>query len=111
MELETEQLGPSTARVICRGRLNMTAAPEFRGFLDHLLESGSSRVVVDLGDTIFIDSSGLGALIGGLKKARQAGGDLRIARPSEQVRMVLSLTNLDRVLRPHEDVASATDGW
>ena len=111
MEFETEDLGGSTARLICRGRFNMTAAPAFRSFLDHVLGSGTTRVVVDLTDTTFIDSSGLGALIGGLKKARQAGGDLRIAGAPEQVRMVLSLTNLDRVLRPHEDVAAATHGW
>ena len=111
MELDTEELGPSTARLVCTGRFNMTAAPDFRRFLDGVLESGATRIVVDLSDTTFIDSSGLGALIGGLKKARQVGGDLRIAGPPEQVRMVLSLTNLDRVLRPHDDVAAATHGW
>jgi anti-sigma B factor antagonist len=111
MELETDQLGPSTARVICRGRFNMSAAPDFRRSLDDVLESGRSRVVVDLAGTSFIDSSGLGALIAGLKKARQAGGDLRIAGPSEQVKMVLDLTNLSRVLRPHADVAAATRDW
>jgi anti-sigma B factor antagonist len=111
MELETEELGPATARVICSGRFNMTAAPDFRRFLEQILASGVERVVIDLENTSFIDSSGLGALIAALKKARQAGGDLRIAAPSEQVRMVLNLTNLDRVLRPHEDIASATHGW
>lgn len=111
MELETETLGASATRVICRGRLNMTAAPDLRRLVDEVLASGSAHLVVDLADTTFIDSSGLGALIAGLKKARQAGGDLRIAGASEQVRMVLGLTNLDRVLRPHEDVASAAHGW
>ncbi len=111
MELITEELGPSSARVACSGRFNMTAAGDFRTFLDHVLSSGAVRVVVDLADVTFIDSSGLGALIGGLKKARQAGGDLRIAGAPEQVRMVLSLTNLDRVLRPYDDLTAATDGW
>lgn len=111
MELETEELGPTTARIVCRGRFTMAVAPEFRRYLEQVVEEGRTRVVVDLADTGFIDSSGLGALIAGLKRARQAGGDLRIARPSEQVRMVLNLTNLDRVLRPHEDLASATHGW
>jgi anti-sigma B factor antagonist len=110
MELETEELGSSTVRVICRGRFNMASAPDFRRCVEHVLRSSSS-IVVDLADTSFIDSSGLGALIAALKQARQAGGDLRIAGPSEQVLTVLSLTNLDRVLRPHQDVASAAHGW
>jgi anti-sigma B factor antagonist len=67
--------------------------------------------VVDLSGTAFIDSSGLGALIAALKKARQAGGDLRIVGPTEQVRTVLGLTNLDRVLRPFDRVEDATHDW
>lgn len=59
----------------------------------------------------FIDSSGLGALVAGLKKTRQAAGDLRIAGANEQALMVLGLTNLDRVMRPHETVEDALDGW
>lgn len=111
MELETEPLGVSATRLICRGRLNMAAAPDVRRLVDEVLASGRAHVVVDLVDTTFIDSSGLGALIAGLKAARQAAGDLRIANASEQVRMVLGLTNLDRVLQPYEDVASAARGW
>ena len=61
---------------------------------------GRAHVVVDLTAVPFMDSSGLGAIIAALKKARQAHGDLRIAGANEQVITVLKLTNLDRVLRP-----------
>ena len=60
------------------GRLNMVAAPSLRKELHALVDGGNTRVVVDLSGTELIDSSGLGALISGLKVARQAGGDLRI---------------------------------
>jgi anti-sigma B factor antagonist len=89
------------------GRLNMVAAPTLRKQLHDLVAGGSSRVVVDLSDTEFIDSSGLGALISGLKVARQAGGDLRIAAPTRQVITVLELTNLNRVLRAHVSAEDA----
>ncbi|MFN3601973.1 MAG: STAS domain-containing protein [Dietzia sp.] len=92
------------------GRLNMVAAPGLRDQLRDLIEGGSRRVVVDLSATEFIDSSGLGALISGLKAARQAGGDLRIAAPNTQVRSVLKLTRLDRVLTAHESADAAFDG-
>ena len=91
------------------GRLNMVAAPALRKQLHDLVAGGSSRVVVDLSATEFIDSSGLGALISGLKVARQAGGDLRIAAPTRQVITVLELTNLDRVLRAHDSADGAFD--
>lgn len=91
------------------GRLNMVAAPGLRKQLHDLVEGGNARLVVDLSTTEFIDSSGLGALISGLKVARQAGGDLRIAAPTRQVVTVLELTNLNRVLRAHDSADGAFD--
>ena len=93
--------------VVPRGRLTMVAAPELRQLLAGLVEQGTVRIVIDLAETTFMDSSGLGALIAGLKSARQAGGDLRIARPTEAVSTVLKLTNLDKVLRPRDSVEGA----
>jgi anti-sigma B factor antagonist len=93
------------------GRLNMVAAPAFKSLVEETVAAGQTRIVVDLGEVTFIDSSGLGALIAGLKATRQAGGDLRIADVPEQVLTVLRLTNLDRVLRAHPTVADASHDW
>jgi anti-anti-sigma factor len=87
----------------------MVAAPALRKQLNDIVEGGGSRIVVDLGATEFIDSSGLGALVAALKIARKAGGDLRIAAPTKQVCTVLELSNLDRILRPHESAENAFD--
>ena len=102
---------PSTAVLQPAGRLNMVAAPAFKDLVEETVAGGRVRIVVDLGEVTFIDSSGLGALIAGLKTARQAGGDLRIADVPEQVMTVLRLTNLDRVLRAHTTVAEASHDW
>ena len=93
------------------GRLNMVAAPAFKNLVEETVASGQTRIVVDLGQVTFIDSSGLGALISGLKATRQAGGDLRLAVVPEQVMTVLRLTNLDRVLRVHPTVVDACRDW
>ena len=89
------------------GRLNMVAAPAVREAVTKIVDSGRSRIAVDLSGVDFIDSSGLGALISGLKSTRQAGGDLRIAGANDQVKLVLSLTNLERVLTPYDTVENA----
>jgi anti-sigma B factor antagonist len=104
-----ESAGSGVAVVIPQGRLNMVSARRLREILGDLVSRGSTRIVVDLAETTFLDSSGLGALIAGLKSARQAGGDLRIARPTPSVLTVFELTNLDRVLRPRESVEGAFD--
>lgn len=111
MQIERTDLGPRAAALRLDGRLNMVAAPRVRAAVDDLVRTGATHVVLDLSTVTFMDSSGLGALIAGLKSARQAGGDLRIAGPAEQVAAVLKLTNLDRVLRPYATAQAAADGW
>ena len=108
MDVEVEY--PQEGAVVVRttGRLNMVAAPALREAVERLVTAeGRTHVVLDLTGTSFVDSSGLGALIGGLKTARAAGGDLRIAAVPPQVLTVLQLTNLDRVLRPYPTVDEA----
>lgn len=92
-----------------RGRLNMVSARRLKDLLAEMVAAGTTRIVVDMGETTFLDSSGLGALIAGLKSARQAGGDLRVARPTPAVSAVFEMTNLDRVLRARESVEAAFD--
>lgn len=93
------------------GKFNLVAAPLLKTRIDDLVGAGKARVVVDLHAVDFIDSSGLGALIGGLKAARKEGGDLRIAAAGDQVRAVLKLTNLDRILAPYATVEEAVHDW
>jgi anti-sigma B factor antagonist len=89
----------------------MVAAPRLKTAIDQAVDGGTPRIVVDLSAVSFMDSSGLGALIAGLKATRQAGGDLRIAVVPEQVMTVLRLTNLDRVLPAHATVVDASRDW
>lgn len=89
------------------GRLDLLSAPDLKQQLVDAVAAGQRYLVVDLAEVPFIDSSGLGALVGGLKAARLAGGDLRIARASAQARVVLELTTLNRVLRPYDEVDDA----
>ena len=89
------------------GRLDFLSAGDARKQFADAVDKGSRRVVVDLAKVTFIDSSGLGSLVGGLKTARQAGGDLRVASPSAQAKSLLKLTSLDQVFRAHPTVEDA----
>jgi anti-sigma B factor antagonist len=80
------------------GRLDLGSASTFREEVRQLVESGVASLVIDLTGVSFIDSSGLGAVISGLRLTRQAGGDLRLACAKAQVLEVLSLTGLDKIL-------------
>ncbi len=110
MQIEMQQAHERVTVVAPKGRLDMASASSFRERVLQLVQSGSTHLVIDLGEVSFVDSSGLGAIIGGLKVARQAGGELRIARPNQQVLLVLDLTSLNRVLEPYGTVEEAVAG-
>jgi anti-sigma B factor antagonist len=110
MNIAVDEARPGTAVLRLEGRLDLVSAAPLREAVVRVVAEGSPRVVVDLSGIAFMDSSGVGALVAGLKHARQAGGELRIAGAGEPVLTVLSLTTLDRVLRPYADVGAALQG-
>ncbi len=89
------------------GVLDAAATPAARREIKDVLDSGQVRLVVDLSDVRFIDSSGLSILVTALKAARAAGGDVVLLKPPPVVRTLLELTRLHRVLEIFEDEPAA----
>jgi anti-anti-sigma factor len=110
MEITIDQRSEVVASLWLAGRLEMGDAMTLRERLLQLVASGRSRLVVNLAGVTFVDSMGVGALLAGLKAARRAGGDLRLASPPEQARMILRLTVLDSTFRLYVTEAEALEG-
>ena len=107
MEIKTHPLKNGILVVHPIGRLDLLSASELKRQLAQFVSEGHTRLLVDLNEVPFLDSTGLGALISGLKAAREAGGDLCISRAGEQAKVVLELTTLERVLPSHDTVEEA----
>jgi anti-sigma B factor antagonist len=94
--------------LIVRGEVDVTTTPRVRAQLIALLSEGEPQLVVDLEGVRFLDSSGLGALVAGLKLARSRSGELRIVCEHQRsVRKVLEVTGLERVLDRYDSVEAA----
>jgi len=93
--------------VAASGRLNGASATEFKRKIKQIVEAGKSRLILDMGGIVFIDSSGLSALISGLKCAREAGGFFRLANLRDQPASVIKLMMLDRVFDIYADAIAA----
>lgn len=110
MDVELQPQDEDRIVLVLNGRLDLVSATAFRSAIDDTVNHGPKRVVVDLSGVPFIDSSGLGALVGAFKRTTGAGGKLRIAGASHQVRDVLSIMRLDQLLPPYLTVEDALEG-
>lgn len=92
------------------GEVDVATAPRLREQLIKLVNDQRFRVVVDLGGVDFIDSTGLGVLIGALKRVRTHGGDLALVCTEPRILKVFDITGLDQVFDIHDTVDTAVAG-
>jgi stage II sporulation protein AA (anti-sigma F factor antagonist) len=86
-------------RIAVKGELDLAAAPGLLRRLDDALEADpGGDLVVDFEHVTFVDSSGLGVLVACRRRAMSAGGDLTVTNVARNVRHVLEVTGLDKVL-------------
>ena len=105
--ISEELLSDELALLKLKGRLDAVAAPDLKFKLKELVAGNHAKVIIDLMDVSFIDSSGLAALVSGFRAAREAGGTIKLAGLREQTMMVFKLTRLDRVFESHPDAGAA----
>jgi anti-sigma B factor antagonist len=101
------RLHGDTAVVVLVGEIDVSNAAEVRTYLQELLDLGHDRMVVDCSGLDFVDSVALGVLVGIHHRLAQFDGALHIAAPSVQVRRILTVTQLVKVLPVHESVDEA----
>jgi len=87
------QATPESTRVICSGKLTAEVAAEFKQEIRALVPQ-TKRIVLDLNDVGFLDSSGLGAIIGVYVSAKKSECDLQLINLSKKVRDLLGMTNM-----------------
>ena len=105
--LEVRLLATTRAVIAARGRMNAMTAPTMKGRIKELIDAGRTEIVCDLSEVSFVDSSGLSALVSGLKATREQGGFLRVAGVNEQVARIFKLTMLDRVFEMYASADAA----
>ena len=96
--------------VAVRGEIDLFTAPELKQKLTDAIEGGKTRIVVDLTDTTFIDSTTLGVLVGARKRLREQDGTLAVVCPDPDKVGLFEMTGLDRVFAIHSDRSAALAG-
>jgi anti-sigma B factor antagonist len=107
MEISCKSVSSNVSIVVLNGALNARSAEEAKQTFRNLKEQGVTQVIVDLNEVPFIDSSGLAALVSGLKTLGGEASNLKLAAPQSQARLLFELTMFDRVFEIHDSVEDA----
>jgi anti-sigma B factor antagonist len=88
-------------------RLDSLDGPKLKDVIKGLAQKPGLKVVIDMGNTLFLDSSGCGGLVSSLKSLLDNDGQMSIARPTPKCQQILRLTRLHRLFDIHDSIESA----
>jgi anti-sigma B factor antagonist len=106
LSLETREAGDRTV-VAVSGEIDVYTAPRLRDQISELVASGSYHLVIDMEKVDFLDSTGLGVLVGGLKKVRAHEGSMELICNQERLLKIFRITGLAKVFTIHESEDAA----
>ncbi|HEX9505307.1 MAG TPA: STAS domain-containing protein [Acidimicrobiia bacterium] len=93
--LSEAEAGGTSATVVIRGEIDVATSPRLRSTITALLAEGVAGLTIDFSGVSFIDSSGLGVLVGALKRVRETpGGSLQVVGATDFVRKIFEITGL-----------------
>jgi len=97
----TTREADGTTIVAVGGEIDVYTAPKLRDKISELVATGSYDIVVDMHEVEFLDSTGLGVLVGGLKKVRAHDGSLRLVCNQDRLLKIFRITGLAKVFVIH----------
>jgi anti-sigma B factor antagonist len=110
LQLESIAVGGDRAVLRLAGEFDVYTAPQLRERVIELVDGGTRHVMADLREVTFLDSTGLGALIGGLKRLRACDGSLTLVTGAERILRIFRVTGLNRVFVVRPSVQEAITG-
>jgi anti-sigma B factor antagonist len=108
--LEVDESHPPHTVLQVKGEVDVYTAPRLREKLVELVSHGSQQLIVDLEGVDFLDSTGLGVLVGGLKRLRSHDGDLTLVCSQHRILKVFEITGLTKVFAIYDSVEAAVAG-
>ena len=107
LKLSVDEATPGASMIALSGEIDVHTAPTLREKLFNLIDCGTHRLVLDLEGVEFLDSTGLGVLIGGLKRVRAHDGYIDIVCTQRRILRIFKLTSLDNVFDIYDTTEDA----
>lgn len=106
LSLQTRRVDEHTV-ISVGGEVDVYTAPMLRDKISDLVAAGEINLIIDMEKVDFLDSTGLGVLVGGLKKVRAEGGAIQLVCDEERLLKIFRITGLAKVFTIHANQAAA----
>ena len=106
LSLETREAGDRTV-VAVGGEIDVYTAPKLRDKITELVNAGHHTLLIDMEKVEFLDSTGLGVLVGGLKKVRAHDGSMELVCSQDRLLKIFRITGLAKVFPIYDSVEAA----
>ena len=101
-DVQLEEMGPEVAILVVGGEVDFEVSPQLKARLVRAIKGGSRRLILDLSDVTFIDSTAIGVLAGTVEKLDESGGgSLSVVSNHEKVIQIFEITGLDNLITIH----------
>src|SRR5579863_6022574 len=108
IKVTVKALEGDTYAVELGGEIDVYTSPKVKDAITELIDSGHYNLVINLEKVRYIDSTGLGVLIGGLKRVREHGGSVNLVCTNPQIRKIFDITGLVKIFGIFDDEAAAS---
>jgi len=112
LTVDSRNTGEDVSLITLEGEIDVYTSIQLKQDIAVILESGAKYLVLNLSKVEYLDSTGLGVLIGTLKKLRENGGNLVIVGPAMRIMRIFEITGLYKIfaIYPTEEEAAAKEG-
>jgi anti-sigma B factor antagonist len=111
VSFKTHEKSNNVIVVDCPNRLDANVSPALKKIMTDLNNEKKFKVIVNLSDTDYIDSSGLGAILSRISVSRSNKGDVRIVTKSKSILDLLDITRLNKIIKCYQDVKTAENSF
>lgn len=109
LRVETRKPREGVAVIALSGEVDVYTSPRVKQEIVDLLNAGTTKLVVDLSGVEYLDSTGLGVLIGGLKRARERDGDLKLVCDNLRILRIFEITGLTKIFDIYRNEGEALE--
>jgi len=99
LKIDTHSVGEKGVIINLQGEVDVYTAPQLKQEIIDQLGKGANQIIVNLTGVQYLDSTGLGVLIGGLKRTREKDGELTLICPNQRIYRIFEITGLSTIFQ------------